>query len=125
MNVPEDCKVQIGELKEFLKDKKVVDTEVHVINEKDGYVGTYDALVYSKEGGKVLVDYKTGKSIHQEVELQLSAYLLASGLIDCRLGALHLPFNKPGTFYEMNYRPDEFLACLKLFNWMVGDGKHN
>lgn len=51
--------------------------EQTVYNRSQRYAGTLDAIVTLSDGKRLLIDYKTGKSIYPEVGLQLAAYRFA------------------------------------------------
>jgi len=65
---------------------EVLINERSLVSHKYGYAGTFDLLVRLRNSGRVLVvDIKTGKSIYDEVFLQLSAYkhaLLETGVFE-------------------------------------------
>lgn len=60
---------------QFLSDWKprYVEAEAFIVSKKFGYAGTLDAIV-EINGENYVLDIKTGRSIHPEVALQLSAY---------------------------------------------------
>lgn len=100
--------------------------EFTVTSKKYGYKGTVDML--AKINGKgCLIDFKTGKSIYETVELQASAYKQAyeeqgRGKID-ELWCLLLEKGDDGMstgkyqFKKLNYRPEIFNALVKVYNW--------
>lgn len=51
--------------------------EQTVYNRTQRYAGTLDAIVTLSDGRRLLIDYKTGKSVYPEVGLQLAAYRYA------------------------------------------------
>ena len=52
-------------------------TEAPICNTNYRYAGTMDSIVTSPRLGKVLIDWKTGKGVYDEVALQLGAYRAA------------------------------------------------
>lgn len=66
---------------DFLKDWKpeVVITEATIRNDTVGYAGSLDAVL-NIGGVNIIVDWKTGKSVHEETALQLTAYSRAEQL---------------------------------------------
>ena len=53
--------------------------ECAVFSREHGYAGTMDAIV-NLGGRKLVLDYKTGKDVYDEVALQLAAYARAEGV---------------------------------------------
>jgi hypothetical protein len=51
--------------------------EQTVYSRSQRYAGTLDAIVTLSDGRRLLIDYKTGKSVYPEVGLQLAAYRFA------------------------------------------------
>ena len=121
----------MGSFTKFLMEKrpKFLFSEVTIWNRTHNYAGTADSILFLED--KVwLTDYKTGKSLHSEVGLQLSA--LAHGefiitpegeeiempVID-NLAAIHIRPRSwkftPVNYSEENFRA--FLAARDLYSW--------
>ena len=58
-----------------------METEVTLIHRGIGYAGTADALAVVPQVGKVLVDYKTGKSIRRKDHAQVTLLALAEAIL--------------------------------------------
>ena len=81
--------------------KRFVLIEFTVWSHKHGYAGTGDALVEHHDGTWTLLDYKTGKDVHEDAAMQLIALARADAIVTTdgefpmpkvdRLGVLHLP----------------------------------
>jgi len=79
--------------------KKVVQTEVHLYNEKRKWCGTADLVcdIWNDKKGaweRWLIDYKTSKQLSENVDLQLTAYSILYNDYNpdkpvVRIGALH------------------------------------
>lgn len=133
----ESTKGMIAGAMEFLWEAKpeVLHNEVRLVSRDHQYAGTADLICKMKVGKKkvpVVVDFKTAKSIYDEVALQLVAYARANfvGLDDGTEGKI-IPSGEPiefgsvvrpisnGTYERADFKlTDEifqmFLACLKI-----------
>lgn len=117
----------------FIMEKRPVflHSEITTWSRKHGYAGTADAIC-EINGKTYLIDYKTGKRVHPEVAMQLSALAFADFLISPEgkessiphidaLAAVHI---RPRSwhFYTVA-NPLEglaaFLACKRLYDWTV------
>ena len=126
-----DVDPYMGSFTRFLMDKRpeFLYSEVTIWNRTYDYAGTADSIL--RLGDKIfLTDYKTGKNLHSEVGLQLSA--LAHGefiitpdgeelelpVIDA-LAAIHIRPRSwhftPVNYSEENFRA--FLAARELYSW--------
>lgn len=81
--------------------KRIALIEFTVWSHRYRYAGTGDALVEHQDGSWTLLDYKTGKDVHEDAAMQLIALDRADSIITTdgefpmppvdRLGVLHLP----------------------------------
>jgi hypothetical protein len=111
----------------FVTDWKpeLVVSEFTIRNDSVGYAGSGDSVL-SIGGVNVIVDYKSGKGIHEEVALQLVAYARAESFAD----GSPLPLIEAGAV--LHIRPDiykfhpvkltdegfeYFKALRKVFDW--------
>jgi len=105
-------------------------SEVTLWSRTHGYAGTADAICKMRNG-TFLIDYKTGKSLHSEVALQLTALAYADFIITDEGDELELP--DIGTLAAIHIRPRSwhvaeidhkeeswhaFLACRELYSWI-------
>ena len=115
----------------FLMEKRprFIASEVTVWSRKHNYAGTADAIC-EIDNKMYLADYKTGKNLHDEVGLQLSALAFADFIITPEgkeielpvidaLAAIHIRPRSwkfvPVQHAEQNFRA--FLACRQLHYW--------
>lgn len=121
----------MGSFTKFLMDKRPVflRSEVSVWSRTWNYAGTADAIIRIGEW-TWLIDFKTGKSLHSEVGLQLSALSHADFIINPDgteeempvingLAAVHV---RPRSWHFTPVNCDRknfeaFLACRELYNW--------
>ena len=104
---------------------EVVENEKSVYSDEYHFAGTLDML--AKINGRkdiTIVDIKTGKNLYPEVELQCAAYrqALKEQGVEATMSALLL--KEDGSYKYEEYtqdRLDEFLACLKLWQWKNKD----
>ncbi|HEX5467029.1 MAG TPA: hypothetical protein VFW92_10200 [Candidatus Limnocylindrales bacterium] len=130
-------------LADFEPEYDVELAEATVVNRKEQYAGTLDAIIKIAER-RLLVDYKTGKDVYPEAALQLAAYahaetiLLADGsehplpAID-GAAVLHLRPADPDDPTDSGYRLmpvrlDEtvwrsFLFVREVFRWIEDTSK--
>lgn len=76
VTVPVEIRPQVEAVARFLDqwEWETVVTESPVANTSYRYAGTADAVLHNDRFGNVLLDWKTGKGIYDEVALQLAAY---------------------------------------------------
>lgn len=75
-DVPEHTKGYLRAWRQWVDDFgiKFEATEATCYNRTIGYAGTFDGIVTSPTLGRIIIDYKTGKAVYDEVALQLAAY---------------------------------------------------
>jgi hypothetical protein len=76
---PEDIAPSMAQYERWLRafGPTFEQTEQTVYSRTQRYAGTLDAIVTLSDGRRLLIDYKTGKSVYPEVGLQLAAYRYA------------------------------------------------
>lgn len=130
-----DANIQ-GFAKAFYKwvkdyDVKVVENEKTVFSDKYMFAGTTDMIcTFGDDPTLVLVDFKTGKAVYDQVFLQLSAYrqgLSEAGITIGRMYAVVLKKNDEG-MSTGNYiceegedQLDVFLSLKHVWEWMNKD----
>ncbi len=121
----------MGSFTKFLLDKRpaFLRTEVTLWNRTYDYAGTADAICIIA-GETWLIDYKTGKSLHGEVGLQLSALAHGEFIITPEgeelpvppirgIAAVHIR-PRSWRFVPVNHSEENFaafLACRELHRW--------
>lgn len=111
-------------------------SEVTTWSRTHGYAGTADAICVMK-GKTFLIDYKSGKSLHNEVALQLTALARADFIITGEgeeldippidgLAAVHI---RPRSWHiaEIDHVEESwraFLACRELYEWICETSEH-
>lgn len=116
-----------------------LETEVTVVNEVDGYAGTFDLLAHLPDK-IVMVDWKSGNNLYPEYGVQLAAYarawdLTKVGEVDDKNNAIAVEglacvrLGPDGDFEINEYEYSEiepmfevFKAALTIFNWKAGKG---
>ena len=108
----------------------IMEAEQVVYSHTYRFAGTLDALGLTKDGKRVLLDYKTSNGIYDETALQLSAYAIAEQEMSGgdpvdEAWVLRLPKDGKGFEARRVSNPvdvflDAFLPALKLFNAMKG-----
>lgn len=96
-----------------LKNKKVIASEIAVVNKKVGYAGTVD-LIMEIDGEKWVIDIKTPKNIWPSHEIQLAAYKHC-GHEDAKIGIIQLSGDEY-KFIELEDKFDLFLAVKTIFD---------
>jgi hypothetical protein len=111
-------------------------SEVTVWNRRHGFAGTADAIISIRDQ-TWLVDFKSGRSLHPEVGMQLSALAHGEFIIKPdgeetemphidRLAAIHI---RPRSWKFTPVQHDEqnwkaFLACRELHDWSYHTAPH-
>lgn len=98
-------------------------SEITVYHKLYGYAGTCD-FVGVLNGEPVVADFKTGKALYKEVELQLSAYyhaLLEMELIPANKKLKAILFKEDGNYEikELPERIEKFLNAKYLWEWFI------
>jgi len=100
---------------------KVVEKELRVYSLEQKYAGTLDAVIETKR--KIILDYKTSKSLHDGYAVQLTAYkhalaeMKGKEILDYPMAVLHLKPDATYSFVEVEDKWDVFLAHLTIYNW--------
>lgn len=102
-------------------DPKAKHIEIEVVSKEHGYAGTCDG-VFEINGQIAVVDWKTGKGLYPEVQLQLSAYARAireMGVVDKNDTLLAVCFKDTGEFEYKQFHDvfDVFMAVKKVWEW--------
>lgn len=131
VEIPKEISGYVSSFSKFVMDKRpeFLESEFTVWNRTLGYAGTADALALI-DGEAWCLDWKSGKSVHSEFGMQLSALKHAEFLIrpDCteepipridRLGVVHL---RPRSWHFVPVEKDEecfraFKGALELARW--------
>jgi len=98
-------------------------SEVVVHSRTHSYAGTLDILALDQKGQHVVIDIKTGRSVHLEHFLQVSAYASAEFLADTFMPpvayGLIFHIREASTVYHVNVHElfPTFLAALNLFRF--------
>jgi hypothetical protein len=111
--------------------ERFIATEQPIVNAKDGYGGTLDAIVEMKDGEIALLDYKTSAAIYPEAELQVVAYIKAyESTHDTKINTAYiLRFEKNEDkkndmqivrVKDIDQLYEVFLAVTKLWYWKFG-----
>lgn len=87
-------------------DLEVLASEPPLVDEMSGYGGTLDMVVRLRTGEVVIVDFKTGKAIYDEVAIQLGAYRC--------LWDLHNPSQRVSHALVLHSPPDGELATVEV-----------
>jgi hypothetical protein len=93
--------------------------EKEVVSKQFGFAGTADCIC-KINGTTYLLDFKTGKDIYDEAELQLVAYrqaLLEQGDVCDKMGIVLLKENGEFKFEERLGDIEDFLNVLKVWHW--------
>jgi hypothetical protein len=120
-----DCQLRLQAYLNFLKMvgfKKLILSEQLVWSVTYGYSGIMDHVFETLSGEILLVDYKTGSGLYDEVGLQLASYehaLLELKLVDRidRKLAVQLKENGTPRVQEYSNSFDDFLHALALWKW--------
>jgi len=108
---------------------QILQNEITVFNHELKYAGTADMVAVINDQ-KVLIDFKTGKSIYETVSLQLAAYHAAMQPDIDKVAVLLLEIdhnNRPTTKYRFQYIDnldkhfEAFKALLTIHNWVNSD----
>ena len=105
-------------------------SEVTVWSRKHGYAGTADAICIMKDR-TFIIDFKSGRNLHSDVALQLSALAMADFILTDEgeelkipqvdaLAAVHI---RPRSWHiaEIDHVEESwaaFLACRQLYSWI-------
>lgn len=125
--ISDDETAMRGAFHAFLNDWKpdVVITEATVRNDAVGYAGSLDAVL-NIGGVNIVVDWKTGKSVHEETALQLTAYSRAEQLTNGEAlpaieGGAVLHIRPEGYKFHPVKLTDEgfsyFVSLRHIFDW--------
>ena len=123
--VAPDLKGRIEAYLSFLKTigfKEIVFSERLIWSTKYGFAGHADQGLLTESGQKILVDYKTGSGLYDEVGLQLVAYetaLLEMGIMDRVDQKLAVQLNDNGTNRVQSYTDslESFMHAFGLWKW--------
>lgn len=109
--------------KKFVKEYtiKPLHIEAQVHSKEYGYAGTCD-LVCEINGQTSVLDWKTGKNIYNDAQLQLSAYGHAAkemGLVEKVDTLVVVLFKEDGSYMVKQFTPDldTFLSLKKVWEW--------
>ena len=95
--------------------------EVETYSDKYGYAGRTD-LIAKMGSDKWVIDFKTGKNIYKEVELQLAAYkeaLKEQEIVEVdKMGVVLLMENGEFQFKETRATIDDFVDVKKVWEWL-------
>lgn len=120
----------------FEKHPRFIENEVTVWSRKHQYAGTFD-WVAEIDGEILLGDTKSGKSVHEEVGLQLAALANADFII--RDDGTEEPMPEVDGLAVLHVRPRghklfrvhkeaesfrAFLACRELYSWLHETSEH-
>jgi hypothetical protein len=128
---PKEANPFISHFIEFMIEQRprFLANEATVWSRKHGYAGTLDAI--ADIGGDIyLIDFKTGKRLHGEIGMQLSALASADFIITPEGEELELPRaeflaglhirprgHKLVTVKHRDLNFKAFLACRELYDW--------
>ncbi|MET9480953.1 hypothetical protein [Streptomyces sp. NPDC006638] len=136
-HVHADVKQHVKWFREFLAEvqPQFVFMEETVWSDTHQYAGSFDAIAVV-DGAKVIIDWKTSKSVYDSVALQLSAYRYADRILVADTGE-SVPMPELAGGAVLHVRPEgwsfvpvecgpqvfeQFLALRKTFDW-ERDGK--
>jgi hypothetical protein len=83
-NMKGDLKGAVRALKDWVEtfSPKFLFQEVFVVNSTYGYAGTIDGVAIDIAGRPFILDYKTGREIYEDMDVQLSGYFGGEYLVD-------------------------------------------
>lgn len=130
---PREVKGYVDQFIKFLTEKRprFIENEVTVWSDRYGYAGTAD-FIMEIDGKKLLADLKTGKSLHPEIGLQLSALAHADFIV--RVDGTQVPIPRVDGLAGLHLRPrswklvevkesescfETFLAARDIMRWTV------
>jgi len=126
---PTEEQLKIPQIQAFVKFKKdipykLLESEKTVYSLKYKYAGTLDGVIEVGDR-KMIIDWKTSKSVHDSYALQITAYKHAlaelekdKSILKYGMAIVHLRDNGNYSFIEMEDKWDVFLAHLTIYNWM-------
>lgn len=104
-------------------DVRPILVETPSINEKDGYIGTPDALVrYGDDGPIVLVDLKFTAALFRKNHVQLLAYWKMKGYTEAKQAVLLQINHETGKWEEIEVQQNPrdwvaFKSALNIYHW--------
>lgn len=124
---PNEAQLKLPQIKAYEKWRKdmphkTVETELRVYSLEHKYAGTLDSVIETNR--KIILDWKTSKSLHDGYAVQLTAYKHAlaemrkdKSILDWPMAVLHLKDNGTYSFVEVVDEWEVFLAHLTIYKW--------